>query len=470
MFFSDNKMTRWLVFDFRHVYRPLIPFVHKGIFYMFEENLIMANSEKWQRLAKTIGPGIMFAGTCIGGSHLLQSTKAGAFYGFGLLVIVLLANFFKYPFFEFASRYTNATGDSILEGYRRLGKSPLVIYGVVTFFSMFIITAAIFVFSAGLASNIALSFFDLELSPFVWRAIMFGVVLALLSYGQFKVLDLALKVIGIVLVLTVTIAFVSVVGKPMHQPSPGMFEIISTKAGFAFMVFLMGWMPMGVDMSAWHSIWTQERIKQTGYHPTLKETLVDFKIGYFITVALAIFFLTIGAKVIFGVVSPETIKGLSGLGYAQTLVSAFTEAIGSWSEIVISLAAFATMFGTALTLSDGYVRSMVRTLALLRTGKVEGDEKKSNYLIWLILMFAGSFGLINWITREGSGVTFGDVMNLATGTSFVIAPLAAYFNYKIIFNKEVPESHKPSKALKALAQAGIIFLSIFTLGYFYVMM
>ena len=83
------------------------------------------NSTKLQQFFKTFGPGIMFAGTCIGGSHLIQSTKAGAFYGFGLLAVVAIANLLKYPFFEFASRYTNATGDSILEGYFRIGKWDL---------------------------------------------------------------------------------------------------------------------------------------------------------------------------------------------------------------------------------------------------------------------------------------------------------------------------------------------------------
>ena len=58
-------------------------------------------------LKKTLGPGILFASTAIGVSHLVQSTRAGAKYGFGLLIFIIIANLFKYPFFEFASRYSN---------------------------------------------------------------------------------------------------------------------------------------------------------------------------------------------------------------------------------------------------------------------------------------------------------------------------------------------------------------------------
>ena len=68
-------------------------------------------------LKKTLGPGILFASTAIGVSHLVQSTRAGAKYGFGLLIFIIIANLFKYPFFEFASRYSNVKKVSIIEGY-----------------------------------------------------------------------------------------------------------------------------------------------------------------------------------------------------------------------------------------------------------------------------------------------------------------------------------------------------------------
>ena len=56
---------------------------------------------------KTLGPGILFATTAIGVSHLVQSTRAGAEYGFTLIGFVLMANIFKYPFF--AVSYTHLT-------------------------------------------------------------------------------------------------------------------------------------------------------------------------------------------------------------------------------------------------------------------------------------------------------------------------------------------------------------------------
>ncbi|MGB2229355.1 MAG: hypothetical protein ACPHZB_07495, partial [Flavobacteriales bacterium] len=38
-------------------------------------------SSRVERWLKTLGPGILFASTCIGVSHLVQSTRAGALAG-----------------------------------------------------------------------------------------------------------------------------------------------------------------------------------------------------------------------------------------------------------------------------------------------------------------------------------------------------------------------------------------------------
>ncbi|MFU8828961.1 MAG: hypothetical protein ACNA8P_05940, partial [Phycisphaerales bacterium] len=42
-------------------------------------------------LLKVIGPGILLAGAAIGVSHLVQATRAGAEFRFGLLPLLLLA-------------------------------------------------------------------------------------------------------------------------------------------------------------------------------------------------------------------------------------------------------------------------------------------------------------------------------------------------------------------------------------------
>lgn len=66
-------------------------------------------NQKLSQFSKTAGPGILFASTAIGVSHLVQSTKAGADFGLLLLGFVILVTLLKYPFFEYGSRYVNST-------------------------------------------------------------------------------------------------------------------------------------------------------------------------------------------------------------------------------------------------------------------------------------------------------------------------------------------------------------------------
>ena len=73
----------------------------------------------------SFGPGLVWAATSIGVSHLVQSTRAGATAGFALVGIIVFALLLKYPFFEYGARYAAATGKSLVEGYRGIGRWAL---------------------------------------------------------------------------------------------------------------------------------------------------------------------------------------------------------------------------------------------------------------------------------------------------------------------------------------------------------
>ena len=104
---------------------------------------------KLSRLSKISGPGILFASTAIGVSHLVQSTRAGADFGLLILGFVILALVLKYPFFEYGSRYANSTQTSIIDGYKKLGKPALWVYFLLTVSSMFFVTGAVGFVTAG---------------------------------------------------------------------------------------------------------------------------------------------------------------------------------------------------------------------------------------------------------------------------------------------------------------------------------
>lgn len=113
------------------------------------------SSSRASGILKTVGPGILYAGAAIGGSHLVQSTRAGAMYGFALVWAVVLVNVFKYPFFAFVYRYTASTGETVLAGFRRVGVWTLWCYLAFTFVSGIINLAAVTAITAGLAGRLS---------------------------------------------------------------------------------------------------------------------------------------------------------------------------------------------------------------------------------------------------------------------------------------------------------------------------
>src|SRR5690554_1977342 len=91
------------------------------------------------KLFALLGPGIVWAATSIGVSHIVQSTRAGADFGFTLLGFILLAHVTKYPFFLFGPKYAALTGNSLLDGYKNIGQWAFYLFLLLTFITMFFI-------------------------------------------------------------------------------------------------------------------------------------------------------------------------------------------------------------------------------------------------------------------------------------------------------------------------------------------
>src|SRR5210317_1226352 len=125
---------------------------------------------------KNLGPGLLFAGAAIGVSHLVQSTRAGADFGLGLLWALLLVNLFKYPFFQFGPRYASATGETLLDGYKKMGTPVLMIYYLINFATMFTIQAAVTIVTAGLAAQL----FGISNNLALWSAVLLVVCMVIL--------------------------------------------------------------------------------------------------------------------------------------------------------------------------------------------------------------------------------------------------------------------------------------------------
>ncbi len=415
---------------------------------------------KLQQLLKTLGPGILFASTAIGVSHLVQSTMAGSKFGYGLLWAVVLANLFKYPFFEFGSRYANSTGKSIIDGYYKLSKMAFYLYLFITAISMFLVCSAVLYVTAGFMENL----FGLnELLGFknATLIILFVICGGILLIGEYKVLDKLIKIIGITLLLTTLTALFVALFKFGYQDK-NLFPtgILSKEENIPFLLALMGWMPTAVDLSTWNSLWTVERIKETGYKPSLKETLFDFNFGYIVSAILAIVFISLGTILVYETGTPIPGKPAE---FANFVVGMYTKSIGGWSYFIIAISSFCIMFGTAIAVFDGYARSIKRSSEIL----VEEQGKKIGthlmYRLSLLFLVIGTFFVIFYFQNDPKG--FGNLIKVATISSFLIAPIIAIFNFLLVQKKFIGNEANPPLWLNILAIFGILFLTGFSVYY-----
>lgn len=395
---------------------------------------------------KKLGPGLLFAGAAIGVSHLVQSTRAGADFGLGLLWALLLVNLFKYPFFQFGPRYASATGESLLDGYKKLGKGVLIAYYILTFATMFTIQTAVTIVTAGLASSLFGDFVSIE----VWTIIILTISFLLLIIGKYNFLDKIIKII----IVTLTISTILAVGFALTDiSSPVSFTQIlpENSLQIAFLIAFMGWMPAPLDISIWHSLWAIEKKKdEESFSP--KSALFDFNVGYFSTIFLGIGFVLLGTLIMYS--SNETFSASAGV-FANQLIDMYTKSLGEWSYIIIGIAAFTTMFSTTLTTLDASPRAMDRTTELLFN-----KNFKNGYLYWILLLAIGTILIFVFLASE-----MGLLIKIATILSFLTAPFYAIINYKLISSKHTPKQWQPSRYMHILSWLGIVFLLAFSIWY-----
>jgi len=396
---------------------------------------------------KKLGPGLLFAGAAIGVSHLVQSTRAGADFGFGLIWALVIIHIVKYPFFQFGPRYATATGESLLDGYKRLGKPVLIAYFILNLATMFTIQAAVTIVTAGLAANL----FGITTNPVIWSIVITLFCFVLLVIGRYKLLDQFMKLIVITLTLSTLIALILAA---INTETSYNFTQILPKGSIevGFLIAFLGWMPAPLDISIWQSLWALEKQKDKTNEYNTKQAIFDFNIGFIGTLLLGICFVALGAIVMYH--SSETFSG-SAVKFSEQLIGLYTNNFGEELSIFIAAAAFTTMFSTTITTLDASPRAMTKTVDLL-TNK----SYKNMYWFWLTFLAIGTILILVYFMSE-----MGMLIKIATVLSFLTAPFFAIINYILISGKHTPENWRPSLPLKILSWFGILFLIGFSIWY-----
>ena len=397
----------------------------------------------WKSHLGALGPGILMATAAIGGSHLVASTQAGALFGWQLFWLILAVNVLKYPFFRFGMEYTLATKNSLVEGYKN--KGPVYFYSFIglNILAAVVNTAGVLLLTASLL-HYALPVV-IEITLLCW--ILLGVCLTILLLGHFKALDSVAKgIMGLLTLATVialVIAFSNGPMAPADYIGPSPYEL----AMLSFMVALMGWMPAPIEISALSSLWLKE--KQTQQTVTKNQGLFDFNVGYWLTACLALVFFSLGVLVQYG--QSSSIE-LGGVAFAKQLIDMYALTIGEWARPLVSAIAFLCMFGTTLTVLDGYARTLNESHKLLGFG-----QSKHSLNIWLILQALAGMAVILFFKSA-----LGPMLTFAMTLAFVTTPVFAWLNFSLVRSEP---AIKHSVLLRSLTWLGLVYLVGFAVAF-----
>lgn len=148
-----------------------------------------------------VGPGLVVAATGVGAADLIATTVAGSKYGYALLWAVVAGCIMKVVLVEGAGRYSLATGNTIFQGWRSLGRWTS------WYFGPYIVIWG-FVYGAAAMAGAGLALYSLfpQLSVAGWGIVSGLLGLGLVWSGRYDLFEKVLTGFVILMFVTVLIA------------------------------------------------------------------------------------------------------------------------------------------------------------------------------------------------------------------------------------------------------------------------
>lgn len=324
---------------------------------------------------KVIGPGLVVAATGVGAADLVATLIAGQKFGYALLWVAVLGAIIKVVLVEGAGRYSLATGRTIFEGWRSLGR------WTTWYFAPYILIWGL-VYGATAMSSSALPlvalFPDLSLRL---TAVVLGILgLVLVWLGTYGVLEKVMAAL-------IGVMFVAVVGAAIRT-TPNLGDVvlglrpILPEGSVINALSIAGGVGGTITLAA-YGYWLREKGWSTPRF--MKVMRIDNGVAYFVTGLFVVSMLVVGAELLYSanIAIAEGDQGLIELSdvledrYGEVFgvifligffSASFTSLIGVWSGVSLM---FADFVGNLRDLPSGHEDT--------RTG---GTYFKI-YLLWL---------------------------------------------------------------------------------------
>lgn len=326
---------------------------------------------KW----KILGPGLVVAATGIGAGDLIATLVAGSMYGYALLWAAVAGVIIKIFLVEGAGRWSLATGHSIFEGWRRLGKWTSVYFGPY-------IMVWGFVYGATAMSASALPIYTVfPQIPFIAYAIFSGLIGAVLVWiGKYHALE---KLVA----LFVGLMFVTVVGSAAFA-APNLLDALQglipriPDGGLVYTLSIAGGVGGTITLAA-YGYWLKEK---GWYTPKWMRVMrIDNGFAYLLSGVFVIAMLVIGAELLHSA-SIAIESGDEGLvQLSDVLAAEYGAFVGHLFLIGFWAASFSSILGVwngvSIMFADFWGR--VRNKPEDHPDRRSGGKYYKFYVLWL---------------------------------------------------------------------------------------
>ncbi|GAB5480618.1 MAG: divalent metal cation transporter [Parasphingorhabdus sp.] len=407
-----------------------------------------------RELQRAAGPGLIFAGSAIGVSHLVQSTRAGAMYGLALVGVIILINLLKYPAFRFGVDYAHSTGKTLIGGYRELAPWLLIVYAAVALLIAPIGGAAVSATTAAILG--AITGTDISLVALV-VGVLAGTIVLLLVGGYRWLERLSTLLVAFLTLATLSAAAIAL--PQVDWRSAVNVEWSFDITALLFVIALAGFMPTAIGQSVDISLWTLKSQEDAapGERLSIGATRGGFLAAYGLTSLLAVCFCIMGAGVMHSAqITPES--GAAEL--ASQIVGLYSETLGPVPAFFAGIAAFLVMATTMAGAFDGIARGYGALYQEYR-GNVGGTPSRASYAFFLIMTAIMSFAVLAFLLES-----FTTFIDLVTSIYFLLTPTTALLNHLVVTRCEMDDEHRPSARVRLLSLCGIVVMTAMSVMFF----
>lgn len=416
----------------------------------------------YNTLKEKFGPGLLYAAVAVGVSHLVSSPTAGATYGLIMVAYAILVCLVKYPTFLFGATYAAATGETLVDGYAKMGKWVVVLFFLMQLFEYTFAISGVAVTTAAILRSV----FGLETGIGIEFALVLSCMI-ILALGRYSILEDITRVLVILFTLGTIIATVVAIGSIDTGGASLSANIGNELSGensiptILFLIAVAGWMPTGTAGSVGLSLWVKAKSIRLKRPVTTAEAAFDFHVGYGTAIFLAICFVLLGTLVMY--INGVQVES-NGANFADQLIRLFTSTIGEWIYPVIALSAITVMYSTLLTLVDLMPRSSAAALVeIIPVSKEDKSDKFGKLYMWFIGVELLLVMMVLFILLDD----FGTFIAWVTSMGFVVAPVFSYLNHKAMFGPDIEDKDRPSNFIRYWSIGTITILTAVALIFVY---